>query len=451
MSEELALAPGSVESETEELGGAAARLLSTLIRFDTVNPPGNEREAQEMLASVLSEAGFDCKLVGREPERANLVARLDGDRDGPTLCALSHVDTVPADPDEWSFDPWSGELVDGEIRGRGAQDMKGQVAAEVAACAKLAADGWRPAGGTLLVVVTCDEEMGGEYGARWLCEERPDLVRSDYVLNEGGGYALEFDGRHFYTLAVGEKGVFRFQLQAAGQAGHASLPRIGDNALVKLAPLIGRLAQQPPLEPTEDGLRLLSGLLGEPVAEDPESLAGAVRVIHAQDPPIAELLAEPTLGVTMSPTMARASEKANVIPSHAEALVDCRVPPGWGANEVRERVEGLLGDGDWEISFESQITGNRSSAEGPLAEAISAWLTDTDPDASLVPTVMSGFSDSHWFRKAFDSVAYGFCPQRTFSFGKLAPLIHGSDERIPVADLELAAGFFHEVPQVVLG
>ncbi len=450
MSEELAVAPGTA-APPDDLGAATTDLLGELIGFNTTNPPGAEREAQEMLAALLGDSGFECELVGREPDRPNLVARLGGKTDGPTLCALSHVDTVPADPDEWSFDPWSGEVVDGAVRGRGALDMKGQVAAEVAACSSLAAGGWRPAQGELLVIVTADEEMGGGYGARWLCEERAELVRSDYVLNEGGGFALEFGGRRFYTLAIGEKGVFRFQLQAAGRAGHASLPRIGDNALIKLAPLIARLAEQPPLEATPDGVMLLSGLLGEPVGEDSESLAEAVAAIHAADPAIATFLAEPTLGVTMSPTKVRASTKANVIPSHAEALVDCRVPPGWGEEEVRVRVEQLLGKGEWEMAFESRITGNRSSVEGPLADAISGWLEDADPGASLVPSVMPGFSDSHWFRKAFDCVAYGFCPQRTFTFVELAPLIHGADERIPVADLALAAGFFHDMPQRLLG
>jgi acetylornithine deacetylase/succinyl-diaminopimelate desuccinylase-like protein len=452
MSEELAVAPptAGVVPAPDDLTGAATDLLSTLIRFDTTNPPGGEREAQEMLAAVLDDAGFECRLVGREPERPNLVARLGGDSEGPTLCALSHVDTVAADPDEWSFDPWSGEVVDGVVRGRGTQDMKGQVAAEVAAGAQLAAGGWRPARGELLVIVTADEEMGGAFGARWLCEEQAELVRSDYVLNEGGGVALEIGERRFYTLALGEKGVFRFQLRAEGRAGHASVPRIGDNALIKLAPLIARLADQVPPEATPDGVALLTGLLGEPVGEDSESLAEAIATIHGVDPAIATFLVEPTLGLTLAPTKVRASTKANVIPSRAEALVDCRVPPGWGEEEVRERVRHLLGEGDWEMEFEDRVIGNRSPGEGPLADAISEWLDDADPGASLVPSVMPGFSDSHWFRKAFDSVAYGFSPQRTFSFGELAPLIHGADERIPVADLELAARFFHDIPQRVL-
>jgi len=440
-----------VQPPPTDLGGATTKLLSELIGLDTTNPPGAERGAQEMLAARLDEAGFECELVGREPERPNLVARLAGAKDGPTLCALSHVDTVPADPDEWSFDPWSGEVADGMVRGRGAQDMKGQVAAEVAACARLAADGWRPSRGELLVVVTADEEMGGGFGARWLCEERAELVRSDFVLNEGGGVAVDFGAQRFYTLALGEKGVFRFQLRMQGRAGHASVPGIGDNALIKLAPLIARLAEQPPLDPTPEGVALLTALLGEPVDEEPAGLADALARVKSENAALAAFLVEPMLRVTLSPTMARASNKANVIPSRAEALVDCRVPPCWGEPEVRERVGALLGPGDWELEFVDQVIGNSSPAQTPFAEAISEWLSIVDPGATLVPSVMPGFSDSHWFRKAFGSLAYGFSPMRALTFAEIAPLIHGADERIPVQDLELAARFFHDMPQRVLG
>jgi len=232
----------------EGLGTEAVELLQQLIRIDTSNPPGNEQPAQELLAEVLTEAGFDCDLLAAEPGRPNLVARLGGQAPGPTLCLLGHVDTVPADPSEWSFDPWAGDVVDGQIRGRGAQDMKDQVAAEVAAAAALGREGWRPERGDLLVVVTADEEMGAAAGAQWLCREHPEKVRSDYVLNEGGGVAFELGGRRFYPLCIGEKGVFRFQVRTRGTAGHASVPGFGDNALLKLAPLLDRLRYQPPIE-----------------------------------------------------------------------------------------------------------------------------------------------------------------------------------------------------------
>ena len=242
-----------------EVGGQAVALLQELIRIDTANPPGNEEQAQLLLAETLTEAGFDCELLAAEPGRPNLVARLAGESAGPTLCLLGHADTVPADPSEWSFDPWAGDVVDGEVRGRGAQDMKDQVAAEVAAAAALGRDGWRPRKGELLVVITADEEMGAAAGAQWLCSEHPDKVRSDYVLNEGGGISFELDGRRFYTLCVGEKGPCRFLIRARGVAGHASVPGLGDNALLKLAPALERLREQPPARADARGRGLRRG------------------------------------------------------------------------------------------------------------------------------------------------------------------------------------------------
>jgi len=441
------MAEETIASPPQAVGAEAVSLLQRLIRFDTTNPPGNEGEAQAHLMALLSDAGWECELLAREPDRPNLVARLDGEREGPTLALISHVDTVPADRGEWTHDPWSGDLDDGYVWGRGALDMKDQVASETAACLALARQGWRPARGSLMLVVSADEETGAHFGAKWLCEERPEKVRCDMVVNEGAGVAIDFEGRRFFTVAVGEKGVFRFRLRTRGVAGHASLPAVGDNALLKLGPLLERLREQPPRETTPDTERFLSRLLGEEVAD----LDPALERIRAADPLLAVLLAEPMVGVTLTPTMASASGKQNVIPSTAEILVDCRVPPEMGEAEVRERVAGVLGEGDFEIDFVDQVVGSRSPYEGPLAEAIEEWVAEVDPGAGVLPIVMPGFSDSHWFRKAFGATVFGFCPQNAMSLAEAVPLVHGADERIAVADIELMAGFFHSLPRRLLG
>jgi acetylornithine deacetylase/succinyl-diaminopimelate desuccinylase-like protein len=448
MAEETAMAQG-------RLGAEAVELLCELIRFDTVNPPGNEGPAQEMLAARLRDAGFECTMLTSEPGRPNLVARLAGRSPGQTLGLLGHVDTVRADASEWSFDPWSGDVVDGEVRGRGALDMKGQVAAEVCAAIALARDGWRPERGELKLMLTADEERGAEHGAAWLCAEHPETVRCDMVVNEGGGDTFELGGRRFYPLCVGEKGVNRFVLRARGVAGHASVPGFGDNALLKLGPALTRLRAQPPLEPTPEGVAFLTAVQGqEPAGDDPAALEAAVERLRGGSPQLAAYLAEPMLRVTLVPTRARASEKANVIPSRAEVLVDCRVPPGGGEEQVRERVAEVLGPlaGEYELEFAERTVGNSSPADTPLSEAIAGWLAEADPGATLVPIVMPGFSDSHWFRKAFDAATvYGFCPQREFDLLRSGPLIHGADERAAVSDVELAADFYSYLCRRVLG
>src|SRR2546423_3035465 len=225
-----------------DLEQRTTELLQRLIQFNTVNPPGREEEAQEHLKGLLEGAGFECELLAAVEGRPNLVGRLKARSDGPRLALLGHVDTVLADPDDWSVDPWSGEVRDGCVWGRGAIDMKSQVAAEVAAACALAEEGWRPDSGELLVIVTADEEAGAAHGAKWLCEEMPDRVGCDLVVNEGGGPSFSLGDKRYYLVEVGEKGLFRFPLTTHGSAGHASMPRIGDNALSKLAPLIEALS-----------------------------------------------------------------------------------------------------------------------------------------------------------------------------------------------------------------
>src|SRR5918994_1879104 len=211
----------------------AVQVLQQLLRFNTVNPPGAEGAAQEYLAGLLRAAGLEVTLAGPDPERPNLVARLRGRAPGPVLGLLSHVDTVGADPEGWRHDPWSGALDEGCVWGRGALDMKSQTAAEAVAAATLARSGWRPARGDLLVISVMDEEVDGT-GAIWLCQHEPELARCDYLLNEGAGESFSVGDGRVYTVSVGEKGVFRFTVTTDGAAGHASMPMIADNALLKL-------------------------------------------------------------------------------------------------------------------------------------------------------------------------------------------------------------------------
>ncbi len=424
----------------------ATAVLQRLIRFNTVNPPGAEGAAIEYLRDYLSSAGFACEILAREEDRPNLVATLHGDGDGPVLGYLGHVDTVLAKASEWSHDPWSGDLADGCLWGRGALDMKSQVAAEVVAAAALARSGWRPSRGALRVMCVADEECGGSYGAKFLTEEHPDAVRCDLLLNEGAGEVFEYRDRRLYGVCCAEKGVFRFSLVTHGVAGHASIPRMGDNALLKLGPVLQRLAErQPAFDVTAPAAALLRALEGEGV--DP---AVALTRVAEADPFLA-LLIEPMLGVTVTPTRAAASEKINVIPSQARLGVDCRVPPGMGELEARARVEELLGPDGYRLEFAETVQGNSSPMESELMGHIASWIAEQDPGAEVVPTMLPGFTDSRWFRVAFpDCVAYGFFPQRHMTLHDASPLVHGADERIDVRDLGFAARFYADLAERVL-
>lgn len=435
---------------SHDLQQETVALLQRLIRFDTVNPPGNERLLQEQLHGELTAAGFDCGLFAAVPERPNLVARLRGAAPGPTLCLLGHVDTVLANPAEWTHDPWSGDVADGFLWGRGALDMKSQVAAEIAAAVSLARSGWRPARGDLLVVSVVDEETGGALGAQWITQAHPDEVRCDYLLNEGGGGVFEYGGGRRYGVCCGEKGVFRFKLVTDGVAGHASLPKMGDNALLKLAPLLERLgAGQPSYAITDLPAAFLRG-----IGEDPADPVAAVARLEAADRRLATMF-EPMLGVTFTPTRAAASSKVNVIPSRAEIHVDCRVPPGLGEDEVRRAIAEVLGSDPthpFRVEFTEQVVGNGSPADSPLRDAIDRWIADNDPGATTVPVILPGFTDSRSWRKAFpDCVAYGFFPHKHQPMLESAPLVHGADERIDVRDLGYAARFYADVVRALLG
>jgi acetylornithine deacetylase/succinyl-diaminopimelate desuccinylase-like protein len=434
----------------DDLQAETAEVLQRLIRFNTVNPPGNERAAIEYLEAYVREAGFETELLAAEHERPNLIATLKGhSEDGPTLVYLGHVDTVLAHSEDWQHDPWSGEIADGYLWGRGALDMKNQVAAEAVAAVNLARSGWRPAHGTLKLVFVADEETGGEVGAHWLTTQHPDKVRCDFLVNEGAGAPFEFEGTRYYGVCCGEKGIFRFKLTANGIAGHASMPRLGDNALLKLAPVIAALKPGfSGYDPTEAPLLMLEGL-----GLDPADIPAAIGRLEASDP-LLPVFVEPMLSVTLTPTMVSASEKMNVIPARATLKVDCRVPPGLGEDVALQRLHELLGEAatGLDIEFTEKVYGYQSPARSELMDAIERWLGRTVPDARAVPVLLPGYSDSSHFRAAFpDLIAYGFFPHLHQTAAESEPLMHNSDERIDVRDLGYAASFYADLARELLG
>jgi acetylornithine deacetylase/succinyl-diaminopimelate desuccinylase-like protein len=416
------------------LRAEAVDLLQRLIRLDTVNPPGNETRAAEVLREYLEESGVECELYAKVPERANLVARIRGGG-GPRLALLSHTDTVLADPAEWQVDPWSGELRDGEVWGRGALDMKGQVAASAVAVAALAREGFEPSG-DLIFLAAADEEVGEDFGLQWLVREHPEAVRAEFALNEGAGERVVLGGRAFYLCAAAEKMSAPFKLSVRGRSGHASMPNIADNALVKAARYVERLAAyraEPRHIPETEAF--FEALLGEvPPAHEAAERAGEVHRL-------ARTLVEPLLGLTLAPTMAEASKKRNVIPALCELVVDSRLLPGQTPQERDALVRELLGEGDYELRTIEAMGGTRSPMRSPLWDVCAEFVRETDPEATLAPICVPGFTDSHWLREAFGTVAYGFFPMRALDAEAASLLVHSADERVPVDDLELGADF----------
>src|SRR5256886_901070 len=376
--------PGAPQVSTVDLRSEVVDLLQRLIRLDTVNPPGNETLAATLLQEYLADSGVESELYAKVPERANLVARLPGRGDGPSLLLLSHTDTVVADASEWKVDPWSGELRDGEIWGRGALDMKGEVAASAVTLASLAREGFEPAG-DLIFVAAADEEVGQGHGLQWLCEKHPDVIRTDYALNEGAGERIELAGNAYYVCSTAEKMSSPFRLLVHGRAGHASMPGIAGNALVKAAALIGRLGAHP------------AGGRDGPGADAPrEAVAGrrldadeALAFARELDPVAAEML-EPVLSLTLSPTMIAASERRNVIPSVCEVVVDCRLLPGQTQDEAERAIRDVLGEGDYDFESVEGRGGARPPPDTPLWGPGRGFAGGVEPEAPAGPICVAG-------------------------------------------------------------
>jgi acetylornithine deacetylase/succinyl-diaminopimelate desuccinylase-like protein len=424
-------------------------LTRDLIRTDTTN--GNETAAADVLAAHLEGCGAEVEVVARDPRRGNLLARLPGTAgvDG-SLALVGHLDVVPADPRDWTHPPFEAVVTDdGYLVGRGAVDMKNEVAARTVAFAELARTGFRPRADLWLVMVADEEDGMADVGMRWLLEERPDLAPT-YAVNEGAGQRLELaDGRAVLTLSVGEKGTYPARVVAVGEAGHASTPTIGDNAVPHLAELLGRIGRG---LADVDGSELLSTtlevLLGRAPADLESDLAEAAR-LH---PMLAHSL-PPLAGTTMAPTRLGPSSARNVMPARAWTELDCRILPGTTEADVEAAVRRRLGDGiPYELEWpEHLVPGSSSPVDGPVPAAVAAFLAEEDPDAAVLPVLCTGFTDSSYLRAARPTAAYGFSPFRATPAHVIDAGVHNADERVHVDDLGLAVRFHLDLVRRLLG
>ncbi len=413
-------------------------LLQELLRLNTVNPPGNETIAADLLRDYLARHGVACELVGRVPERLNLIARLRGG-DGPSVMLTGHTDTVLADPQEWSRDPWCGDVVDDEIWGRGALDMKGHVAAAVVAFASLAREKAALPGDVVLAIVA-DEEVGNDFGMSWLVKSHPEPMRADFAVNEGAGERCVLGGRVYYLCSAAEKMTAPFTIRLRGRSGHAADPYVADNALLKVAPVLEALGRlQPPQSLIPEVRAFLETVLGEtPPAELALERARTLQPLAAQ-------LIAPLLSATLSPTMIEASHLRNVIPGACTLEVDCRLLPGQTTGEMESILRAGI-PGDWEIEWRDEgLGGTRSPLDSPLWRSLESWVARIEPGARLAPICGSGFTDSHYLRQSLGTCAYGFFPLKAMSVELAATLAHSADERIAIDDLELGVDMFRHV------
>jgi acetylornithine deacetylase/succinyl-diaminopimelate desuccinylase-like protein len=436
------------DPDERALRDETAALLRELIRIDTSNPPGNETPAALLLRDYLESAGVECEIVARDAARANLIARIPGTGGGLSLALLGHTDVVPAEPAGWRHPPFAGHLDDdGYLWGRGAVDMKNETASRAVTMAVLARSGFRPRGDLLFVAEADEEDGADEVGLTWLVRERPD-IGTDYVLNEGASERLALaDGRTVVTINVGEKATLPALVTALGHAAHASTPEAGANAVPLLAGLISRLAaHRPPRRMLPETRVLLEALVGTVDGD----LDGAIERARSLHPAFADLVG-PLFHTTIAPTRLRGSTARNVMPARASVECDCRVLPGTTEVELRAELRSALGDDvAYELAFlEPPIGGTVSPIDTPLFEVCRRFVADNDPGAILLPTICAGFTDSHFMRATFGSVAYGFWPIRHTPYDVAASGIHSTDERIHVDDLGYATRFHVEACRAV--
>ena len=437
----------------------AVDLLRQLIRNRCVND-GTDASGQEVrnadaVAAVVGAAGCDVERYEPTPGRGSLVARIAGhDPHAPSLCYLGHLDVVPVNEDMWRRDPFGGELVDGEIWGRGAVDMLNLTAAMTLAFARLARSGFRPRG-DLVFAAVADEEALGSHGAGWLVEHHPDAVRTDYVITETGGVPLQAPGGKILPVPIAEKGSCWCRLRVRGEAGHASTPLRTDNALVTAAEVVRRLAEHRPQPQIDDTWRAFAFALGM----EPDVTAALLDPQRIDD----LLDAMPDLGLareahacthtTIAPTIVHGGTKINTIPDTVDLDIDIRTLPGWGPAEVRAMLSDAIGDlaGKVEIVAALDDPSTASRFDTPLWDAMREVTARFHPDGTMVPALMVGATDARFFRRqGAQAYSFGVFSDR-LSYGEVAAMYHGDDERIDVESLEWSVAGYEELGRRFLG
>jgi acetylornithine deacetylase/succinyl-diaminopimelate desuccinylase-like protein len=444
----------------DALTNETVELLQHMIRNACVNDgsveSGQEVRNSDLLRAYLGQSGLDVEVYEPDgaPGRRSLVARIEGtDPAAPTLCLMGHTDVVPVTPEHWTRDPFGGELVNGEVWGRGAVDMLNLTASQAVALKTLARKGWRPRG-TLVYLACADEEAGGVHGAGHVCKRHWDALRADYLLTENGGLVSSHGSETNVTVHVGEKGVAWRRLRVSGTPGHGSMPYGADNALVKAAHVVSRLADYRPAPYVDE---LWQGFV-DTLGADP-AMKEALRDPARVDDAIAKLpknvarFAWSATHTTFSPNICRAGVKTNVIPDVVDIEVDIRTIPGDNEDEVRRHIDKALGDLSEEVVVEKLFSKQSSASPTgtPLWNVLGKVVDGHYPGATLVPRMIVGFTDAPYFRE-HGAVAYGFgLFSRALTAEAMSGRFHGNDERVDVESLALTTQAWLDTCELFLG
>jgi acetylornithine deacetylase/succinyl-diaminopimelate desuccinylase-like protein len=431
------------------------QLLRELIRIDTTNPPGNETQAAIYVAQYLANQGFKTEIIESAPGRGNVITRLKGTGEKPSLLLLSHLDVVAANPSEWTVDPFAGTIKDDYVYGRGAIDMKSMTASEVLVMELLKKNNVKLKGDVVLAA-TADEEKGGEEGAGYLLQNYREKIWCPYVLNEGGGLAVPTEKGNVFTVQTAEKGILWLKIKAKGTPGHGSTPNTADNAIMRIYKVIDKLGNyQPETMYIPTLKRYLAEIakhnpeLNEPFARllaNPKQSEQILDELAKKDRALAEEI-RPRTKMTITPTMIHGGVKENIIPSECDVIFDCRILPGQNVAKTIDLIKGLLKDvGLEKLTFEFiQVhDGSESSTETPLYSTITSVLREFEPNCGVTPTLATGGTDSRFFREK-GSICYGFQPMIPDEPNdQLNKRMHGIDERITIENLVYGTSILYE-------
>jgi acetylornithine deacetylase/succinyl-diaminopimelate desuccinylase-like protein len=415
-------------------------LLQKLIQFDTTNPPGNESECIEFVKRLINAAGVEAKILAKEKQRPNLIARLPGRGNAAPLLIYGHVDVVTTENQRWRHPPFEGKKADGCVWGRGALDMKGGIAMMLSAFLRAKAENAKPAGDVILTVVS-DEEAGGDFGAKFLVEKHPEeFTGVRYAIGEFGGFTLCVGKRRFYPIQVAEKQIVWFKATLRGPGGHGSMPVRG-GAMAKLARLLGRLdAHQLPVHVTPPA-RLMIEAMASRLGGGSGLVVGQLLNPGLTDAVLGALgetgrVFAPLLHHTVSPTVLHGSGKINVIPSKVAVELDGRLLPGFKPEDLIDEVRTIAGE---DVEFEV-IRYDPGPAEPDMKyfNTLGGILKEADPDGIPIPLLLSGVTDGRFFSR-LGIQTYGFLPMTLPEGFNFTQSIYGADERIPMEALEFGA------------